>query len=220
MIHDTPPKLNLYSIIYDSVQRAEYKEYDNSHIKTIEQGSYLFEYNPMRELAPTFNDRDYYGIFSWKFRFKTGLNSLSLPYFLNKNNFEKYDIITMCYQIGQPYLEFTENQHKGFMDLFTKVCNRLNIEVKEPTNVVYANQFITKGKIYKEFLKVVNSAIDLLEMDYLEDAFQDSGYKGLPPKELKEKTGLEYYTFHTFILERLFSVWIEDKNFKILNLLK
>ena len=126
----------------------------------------------------------------------------------------------MCYEIGQPYLEFTENQHKGFMELFTKVCNRLNIEVKEPTHVVYANQFITKGKIYKDFLKVINLAIDLLEMDFQEDAFKDSGYKGLFPAELKEKTGLEYYTMHTFILERLFSVWIEDKNFKILNLLK
>lgn len=220
MIHDIPPKLNLYSITYDSGQQAEYKAYDNSHIKTIEQGSYLFEYNPMRELVPTFTDRDYYGIFSWKFRLKTGLSSLSLPYFLNKKEFYKYDIITMCYPLPLPYLEFTEQQHKGFMDLFTKVCNRLNIEVKEPTHIVYANQFIAKGKIYKDFLKVVNEAIELLEMDFIEYAFLDSGYNGLPKEILKEKTGLDYYTMHTFILERLFSVWIEDKNYKILNLLK
>ena len=35
-------KTKIYSIVYDKNQIVEYEKYDNSHIKTIEQKSYLF----------------------------------------------------------------------------------------------------------------------------------------------------------------------------------
>lgn len=35
----------IYSIVYDKNQIVEYEKYDNSHIKTIEQKSYLFYKN-------------------------------------------------------------------------------------------------------------------------------------------------------------------------------
>ena len=72
----TPIELNdveVTSIVYDKGQHHYFKkEYDNSHIKSVEQLSYLFEYNPMIELSKSFTDDKYYGVFSWKFNYKTG----------------------------------------------------------------------------------------------------------------------------------------------------
>ena len=64
----------IYSIVYNNEQVIEYQRYDNSHIKTIKQFSYLFEYNCIIDIIDNFNiDEDYLGIFSHKFPIKTGI---------------------------------------------------------------------------------------------------------------------------------------------------
>ena len=54
---------------------------------------------------------------------------------------------------------------------------------------------------------------------YKKEAWEDSGYKALTSERLKQVTGLEYYPMHTFILERLLSVWIDNKELKTLDLI-
>ena len=65
--------LKIYSIVYNNEQIVEYEKYDNSNIKTIEQRSYLFEYNPIIDIIQNnnFKKDDLIGIFSWKFPYKT-----------------------------------------------------------------------------------------------------------------------------------------------------
>lgn len=213
--------VNLYSIIYSPDQTPDFTPYDNSHIKTVEQRSYLFEYNPILDLSKSFEPDQYYGIFSWKFRQKTGFNPHILKFMLDWHRYKEFDLITICRPLPYPYLFFTEVNHPGFMDLFAQVCGKLNITIKEPTTTIYSNQFIAKGSLYSEYVdSVLKPAIELLDGQYKDLAFNNSGYKGLNAAKLKEVTGLNYYTFHTFILERLLSVWIENKDLKILNLIK
>jgi hypothetical protein len=40
---------------------------------------------------------------------------------------------------------------------------------------------------------------------------------GLPQEKLKNITGLDYYTMHSFVLERLISIYIDNKTLKTLN---
>ena len=54
---------------------------------------------------------------------------------------------------------------------------------------------------------------------YKTEAWEDSGYKALTSERLKQVTGLDYYPMHTFILERLLSVWIDNKELKTLDLI-
>jgi hypothetical protein len=213
--------MQLYSILYNSEIKGEYTPYDNTHVRTIEDKSYLFEYNPILNLAPSFEDDKYYGIFSPKFAQKTGFNSSILQFMLHYHNYTNYDLIAICQPLPLPYLQFTDNNHMGFMDIFTQLCSNLNIEVKEPSTVIYSNHFIAKGWLYKQYVsEVLTPAIDILETDLKELAWKNSGYVGLGQPKLKELTGLKYYTMHTFLLERLLSVWLEGKQFKILELLK
>lgn len=43
--------VNIYSIVYNDEQVAAFKRYDNSHIRTIEQKSYLYEWNAILDIA-------------------------------------------------------------------------------------------------------------------------------------------------------------------------
>ena len=128
----------IYSIVYDKNQIVEYEKYDNSHIKTIEQRSYFFEYNVLMDVIDNHNiAEDYLGIFSYKFPMKTGLFKKKLFKILEQN--PNYDVYTFCshrVKLKGKYLEFTEKVHPGFLDLFNKLCNDLGLVVKEPKYIV------------------------------------------------------------------------------------
>lgn len=211
-------KIKIYSIVYDKNQIVEYEKYDNSHIKTMEQKSYFFEYNVLMDVIDNHDiAEDYLGIFSYKFPMKTGLFKKKLFKILEQNS--NYDIYTFCshkVNLKGKYLQFTEKVHPGFLNLFTKLCNDLELEVKEPKYIVYSNFFVCKTEIYREYVnEIIKPAIELLETKYKHEVWQDSNYKGLEKDKLKQYTGLDYYPMYTFLCERLFSIWIENKNYKI-----
>lgn len=222
-IDTMPIDLEIYGIVYDENQATEFIRYDNSGIKTVEQKSYLFEYNVMRNIIEKAEDDKYYGLFSWKFPIKTGVTKKLLLKLLDEIEFRKYDVINLSPNIfGGNYLRFSYEQHPGLKELLNLVCNDLGLKVREPENVVFSNFFIAKGNTYKKFLNdVINPAINLMETKYFGLAMKDANYKsGLSPEELKDKTGMTYYTFQTFVCERLLSIWLENnKNIKIKNIL-
>ena len=207
--------IDIYGICFKNTQNTEYKRIDNK-VSTIAEKSYLFEYNVILN-TPIVNE--YTGFFSWKFRSKTGMNKRVLFNLLLDNHYWNYEVINLCEPLPKPYLEFTELNHKGFMEVFTNICTDLGLKVEEPKHTIYSNFFIAKKEVFKEYQELLKYAIFLLETKYKTEAWNDSGYKGLPKERLKEATELEHYTFHTFILERLMSVWIDNKGIKTLDLI-
>lgn len=204
----------IYSIIFNSSQYVEYERYDNSHIKTIEDNSYLFEYNPMVDIVSNHEiTEDYLGIFSWKFPSKTGVFKKKL-FWLMKNNPDA-DVYILCNQVfKEGYLEFTEKYHPGFKDIFYPLCEDLGLKVEESKFPIYSNFFIMKTELYKDYVNtIIKPAIELLETKYKDLAWRDAQYlSGLKQETLKEFTGLDYYTFHTFVLERLVNQYVSNKN--------
>jgi len=88
-------------------------------------------------------------------------------------------------------------------------------------HAVYENHFIAKKHIYTDY--VSNCLIPV--MDYMgsrEVYFDDSGYhtrKSAEDVELYRKaTGKSDWPIAPFILERLFSIWLNDKNYKVIPL--
>ena len=104
------------------------------------------------------------------------------------------------------------------MELFTAICGDLGLKVSEPKHTIYSNFFIAKKGVFIEYQNLLRQAVELLEGKYKEQAWNDSAYKGLPKERLKEATGLDHYPMHTFILERLLSVWIDNKGIKTLDI--
>lgn len=225
---DKPNNLKLYSITYKDDQYAEYERYDNNHINSIEQKSYLFEYNPILDIVnnkiDNLKNSDYLGILSHKYSKKMGLpKRLMYKLFNEVTAKQDIDFINLSrFRINGSYLLWTENQHPGFLEMFAYLCEKLNLKLIDPFYNVHSNFFIAKKSIYVDYVNnILKPAIDLLENDEFlkEKVWQDAKYKGLSNEQLKQYSGLDHYTFHTFLLERLMSVYLENNTqIKIINI--
>jgi hypothetical protein len=108
---------------------------------------------------------------------------------------------------------------KGFL-FDNKLCKVPN----ELTHAIYENHFIAKREIYSAY--VSECLIPVLSfIDREKGVFQaPSGYiqklRRDPERaqEYQRLTGRADYPIAPFIIERLFSIWIERKGYKIINL--
>jgi len=88
-------------------------------------------------------------------------------------------------------------------------------------HAVYENHFIAHKDIYRSYVTdCLNPVIDF--MSTRDVYFADSGYRTRKSAEDLEAytkiTGKKDWPIAPFILERLFSIWINDKNFKVIPL--
>lgn len=207
----------LYTICYKDDQVPEFRQYVNK-VNTVEQKSYLFEYNVMLALQEHWDKSGskWCGVFSHKFPYKTAFFKKKVEWILDR---ESADIVSFCPKLSKPYLSFTEEQHPGFIPLFKEVCQYLNLTFKEPRVAIYGSFFVMDSMTYWNYIEhCLKPAIEFMENHPQRNKFFiDSNYRGLSKDKLIEATGLEYYPMITFILERLVSVWAETNNLKIKN---
>lgn len=217
--------VNIYSIVYNETQYAPFTKYDNSSIRTIQQKSYLFEYNPVINISNNLNDLNgYIGILSHKFIYKTGIYPKILWKILKGKNYQEYDFINLSpqyWRTGRQYLEFSEEQHPGLLERLKELCEVVNLKyVENPTYINFSNFYIMKTEVFNDYVNnYITPAIDYMENNR-DRFFIDAQYKGgLLAEELEKYTGLSYYPIMTFVLERLILMYLEDKNLKVLNVI-
>jgi hypothetical protein len=99
---------------------------------------------------------------------------------------------------------------------------RVPEEVKTP---IYENHFIARKQLYHEYVSTILSPA-LHFMRGHDCFFSDSGYAQKKERDASDpgaveryrnKTGRQDWPIAPFILERLFSMWIDDKKLKIVN---
>lgn len=97
---------------------------------------------------------------------------------------------------------------------------------EEVKTAIYENHFVARKQIYHEY--VTDCLLPCMDfMRGLPVFYEDSGYaekKGRDPQggqkaveRYRKETGRNDWPIAPFILERLFSIWINDKQFKIVN---
>jgi hypothetical protein len=214
----------IYSIVYDVSHNAQYERYDNSHIKTPAQKSYLFEYNPIIDIIDNYSiEEEYLGIFSYKFATKFLFNGKPITKDMLRNRlemnpgFEVYGLST----ISSPRFfgfDFIELEHPGFFEIFFPLCDDLGLSKESPEFMINSNFFVAKKEIYSDYVNsIIKPAIYLLDSKYKELSWRKCKYDGGTP-DIMRLTGLPCYTFHTFILERLMAQYCKTKELKIINL--
>lgn len=126
----------------------------------------------------------------------------------------------MLYMASQWHGKAWDNAFTVFKNDFLR---SINIRIKsELSKAIYENHFIAKREIYQGYVSgCLIPAIAF--MDRNEIFKTDSGYvrKKRDQKEVKayqEASGRNDWPISVFILERLFSIWIEGKGFKIIDL--
>lgn len=229
--------VNFFQVIYKEEQRGSCYPFAKVYFNETLTDS--FENDIICRLVPNSN-ADYVGVASWRLRQKR--NDGGTPQVLgHKLELTEEKIVNEDFDVAvltprrpnfRP-LDMAANWHgqawqqafgvfkTGFLD---PMGIRLpNLEAGEDLiHTIHENHFIAQREIYKAYVReVLKPAIEFCESNTVFK--MDSGYvhKKRDLKEVKEyqqKSGRLDWPIQPFILERLFSIWIDDKNFKVVNL--
>lgn len=227
----------LRAITFDEQSRASTPlwatPYDNRKGLTV-----YFENSVIRKLV---SEGDHlgtklYGVVSWKFW--QGLNIWRTARRLSPdpgtyNTFldgirEPCDIMLLRryepskMQLVDPVKQ-ADTYHPGFSEIFWAALEHLGISTDTKCwTVIYSNCFMARPEVYEDYVRNwLAPFMDFLDSDATikgrsvrELAYADSGYKkkAMYSERLKEETGYPYYTYHTFLCERLPSVYIKHVN--------
>jgi len=212
-------RLRCYNITYTHGQPCEF----NTYVNTATERLWRFEYNPMLSIVANdladLSETDYLGIFSWKFTQKTGLNRQQL-YELAAPHLGEFEVLNVSRELypPMPFMDWSEAGHTGIIDMIKKCCAHLGFEyVHAPAQIIYSNQFIATKKVYTHYMAaVVTPLLQLLEGEMWGEVNKDAGYSaGLNKHKLKQLTGLEFYNYIPFILERMIMMYVERHKLSI-----
>ena len=221
--------LDFYQIIFDESQRQ--KCYPFAKVYFNETLTNYFENDVINRLVPN-SHADIIGVCSWRLAKKRGDSTMVLNGDLSlteekilSNNFD-IAVLTPRSNRHQPLYMASQWHGKAWDDaflVFKEFLKTIGINIKgELQKAVYENHFLAKREIYHEYVsECLRPAIAF--MDERSVFLADSGYvrKKHDPKEIKayqEKSGRGDWPIGVFVLERLFSIWIHGKGFKIIDL--
>lgn len=219
-VKDIEIDAEIYSIKYLEEQSVEHIPYLNVNTEK----PWRFEYSAFIDVHTKIK-KDYVGMLSWKFPYKTSLFKKGLISLLEAKKYKEYDFVNLTkkhWATGKEFLEFSEKQHPGLLKLLKQVCDKVGLEYyNNPSVVSYSNFFICKKEVFQDYVQnYVIPALDYMENEAWEEYNQDAQYAGgLDSKKLKELTGMEFYNFPTFVLERMLLMYLEDKKLKTLELI-
>lgn len=138
--------------------------------------------------------------------------------------------------LEEPYevLAFTQNTkhhrmlesacawHPNFLEILDKILKKIGIsrpgEIKRP---IYQNAFAARRDIYQDYvINYLSPAMSVMESDpeIYSDITKDAKYASLNRTDysfLQPKIGFPYMPYAPFILERLFSIYVQNKKIKV-----
>ena len=216
----------LYQIVYKEEQLKNLWPFA---IPYWNKGLTIFFENTLIEALVKESKVEKLAICSWKLKDKLQWN-LAPPRSPEEITLEKlnseYDV--MPFTRNSKHHEMigaASNWHPGFREAMTKIVEgigkKMPSEVKIP---IYQNAFSAKREIYQDYVNdYLSPAMELVKNDpeIYKLATVDSHYTklirndGASAEYLQEKIGMPYYPLITFILERLFSVYVHNKNIKV-----
>jgi hypothetical protein len=214
-------RLKIYQIYYDVEQIKQLSPntmpFYNSKLSVYFENDLLKDFYYNNKI-----DSDYFGILSWRFNSKNGFTFS--PEMID-GDYDAY-VFEGLIQSHDVFYD-SVRCHPYFMDIFKKVLQHLKIDVTiKPMLGLYQNSIIAKQSVFKKYMEEYL----LPTMDFLNNMdkkfpelnqklWADAKYKYDPAltERLHQQTGKPYYTYHTFICERLWSVYclVNDLKLKI-----
>lgn len=227
--------LAFYQIYFQDEQLKEC--YDFATPYRNETCTDYFENSVIKDLVPK-TEADYIAVCSWRIKEKRqsgkcpmilniyGNDDLSEEKILNSGA----DIINLRpFSPGHQMLANSAMWHGGqqhnyaWENAIDELKNIIAVpeEVKTP---IYENHFVSRAAVYKSYVSDCLSPV----IDFMSSSpsfFADSGYAEKKARQdpaaverYRKETGRNDWPIAPFVLERLFSIWINNKQFKIVNL--
>ncbi len=217
-----------YQIAFDETSKANVdKDFAWTYFQ--KEVTPFFENEVMLKLinAGANKQADYFAVLSHKF-FSDTINKELKPITKQEieNSLGDTDVVSFFgYQTNSQLFLHAEKVHKGIAECFQELFRLLGLKYNplEPIRfVVYRNCFFARSEVYERYVKeMLQPCIELMSdkknhvlwqaiwkdsrYPYQDNRFQK--HVGLRDKFVHDM-GVPYYPFHTFILERMFSYWL------------
>lgn len=224
------PTLDFVQILYREEQREKCYPWSQKYFNNTLTD--YFENDVIARIVPTLN-ADYIAVCSWRLAQKRGDSIMNLNGDLSlteekilSNDFD-IAVLTPRSPRHQALLNASRWHGEAWDKAFYVFKNLFlpTVGLKCPNELsraIYENHFIARKEIYHGYVtQCLRPAIEFMGT---RDIFRaDSGYvsKKRDTEEIKnyqEKSGRQDWPIGVFILERLFSIYIEGKPYKIINL--
>lgn len=214
--------LAFYQIYYDNSQLTELYPFATPYYNG--EVTNYFENAVIADLVPK-SDADFISVCSWRLKAKRQdmfrLTDKSLDE--NKILSADFDIAVLTPRSASHKALLMARQWHGqaWEDGLNKLKEFIRIP-QELTYPIYENHFIARRDIYHSYVNdCLRPAMEFME--HTGSVFlADSGYARRKTPQDREayfqKTGRRDWPISVFLLERLFSIWIERKNFKVIPL--
>lgn len=214
-------ELDFIQIYYKDEHRKELYDFATPYLNTVLTP--YFENSVISELVPKC-DADFISVCSWRLKQKRGDMFRLLDKTLTKEKIlnTEFDVAILTPRSpSHDALGMAAHWHgKAWTDAINDLRTFIKIPVKL-NHVIYENHFIARKDIYQSYVSdFLNPVIDYISTRDI--YFTDAGYaKRKDPKDAEEyrkASGRNDWPIAPFILERLFSIYINDKKLNVVNL--
>lgn len=217
----------LYGIIYEDKETPFLPvigEYWNRQKKWRFENNILLNISLLASLRST--KETFFGFFSWKFNQKTGLSAEAAIGLCEQYYDSDIELINFSPNLGSNirgfgnFMDWSDKGHIGIKSMVERCCKHVGMVYENnPDTVVYANLFAARYYVYKDYVEtVIKPCLELLEGEMWEEVNREAGYTaGLEKEELKRLTGLDFYNYVPFILERMMMQYIHNKGIKVVS---
>lgn len=199
--------VNIYQIFYDeaSLNNCFIDRRVTLYYNDLTPEPY-YENTLIAKIVPNHEGSEYLGVFSHKFSKKIGFNLDSIKY--------DSDVITFFSQHKHTnFLKNMERWHPNSKEALTLIMDELGVKIPDNLTTIYQNHFLAKTSIYKDYvnnwlipiIKIMDNADGRLQ-EILSQSIRNGQYIG--------------YQLHTFILERVFSIYCAVNKLKVKQLNK
>lgn len=219
-------EIRLYQIYFNEGQLGNLYDFATPYFN--EGLTVFFENEVIKQIVPR-ETSDKVGVCSWQLRQKVG-NGIPMRQPFTKEVLEwDYDVLSLGReQKEHSMLSMMETWHTGSRAILSKIWAAIGKSLpKEPKHPIYSNHFMARTDIYQEYVKdFLIPAMEVMENDeeIKKRCYEDSHYfklirdPGGYGRRIKETLGMDYIPLHTFLLERCFSCWINDKRLNVIYL--
>lgn len=213
-------KARLVQIYYVDSQKDKCYSFADLHFNA--SLTVFFENSVIQDVVMASQDEKI-SVCSWKLRSKMRYY-IGQPRELTQSVLESdYDVLAFTRNTkNHRMLAAADAWHPGFLNCLDKILKKIGVprpgEVKIP---IYQNHFSARTDIYKDYVKTyLSPAMEVIKNDteINELAMRDSKYSDLThqtAEHLKERLGIAYYPLVPFILERLFSIYVQNKQIRV-----
>lgn len=209
--------VKIWGIVYGDKQ-TEYTSFRNDKPAR----PWRWENDPMIFISdnylPELSPKDLVGVFSHRFAHKTGFSKADV---LSRAQ-PGYDVYNFSRKIGVPnFMNWSDEGHKGIKGFIQRCCDHTGLTYTNfPKHIIYANQFLATRDVYVGYInEIIKPCLDLLEGPLWVHVNQDAAYtKAMDKETLRQLTGLEFYNYVPFILERMMMQYVFSRNLKCIDL--